>query len=212
MQAFSWFRQRKCPWKLRMLKGFFGKKHLNSFIFWTKVPSEWLVYFCGYPFDMLISLTLAFSFSPTLPFFFKKRFYLFIFRERGREGEREGKKHQRVVASLMPPIGNLARNPVMCPDWESNQWPFGLQACDQSTEPHQPGLRCLFFLIFKKKFYCYSITVVCIFSLSLHLNPPPSPASTLPLDFVHVSFIVVPVKPSPHCPLCTPLWLLLDCS
>ena len=25
------------------------------------------------------------------------------------------------------------------------------------------------------------------------LNPPPSPTSTLPLDFVHVSFIVVPV-------------------
>ena len=43
-------------------------------------------------------------------------------------------------------------------------------------------------------------------------NPPPSLASTLPLDFVHVSFIVVPVIPSPHCPLPTPLWLLLDCS
>ena len=35
-------------------------------------------------------------------------------------------------------------------------------------------------------------------------NPPPSPTSTLPLDFVHVSFIVVPVIPSPHCPLPTP--------
>ena len=42
--------------------------------------------------------------------------------------------------------------------------------------------------------------------------PPPSPASTLPLDFVHVYFIVVPENPSPHCPLPTPLWLLLDCS
>ena len=27
-----------------------------------------------------------------------KRFYLFIFREQGREGEREGEKHQCVVA------------------------------------------------------------------------------------------------------------------
>ena len=27
-----------------------------------------------------------------------KHFYLFIFRERGREGEREGEKHQCVVA------------------------------------------------------------------------------------------------------------------
>ena len=42
-------------------------------------------------------------------------------------------------------------------------------------------------------------------------NPPPSPTSTLPLDFVHVSFIVVPVIPSPHYPLPTPLWVLLDC-
>ena len=29
------------------------------------------------------------------------------------------------------------------------------------------------------------------------LNPPPSPTSTLPLDLVHASFIVVPVIPSP---------------
>ena len=43
-------------------------------------------------------------------------------------------------------------------------------------------------------------------------NPPPSLASTLPLGFVHVSFIVVPENPSPHCPLPHPLWLLLDCS
>ena len=65
--------------------------------------------------------------------------YLFIFKDRGREGEREGKKHHRVVASHMPPTGDLARNPGMCPDWESNQQPFGSQACAQSTELHHPG-------------------------------------------------------------------------
>ena len=43
------------------------------------------------------------------------RFYLFIFRERRREGEREGEKHQRVVASCTPPTGDLACNPGMCP-------------------------------------------------------------------------------------------------
>ena len=73
---------------------------------------------------------------------FSKRFLflkiLFIFRERGREGEREGEKHQCVVASCMPPIGDLACNPGMCPDWESNQWPFGSQAHAQSMELHQP--------------------------------------------------------------------------
>ena len=43
----------------------------------------------------------------------KKRFYLFIFRERGREGEREGEKHQCVVVSTCPRMGT---------------WPAG-QAC-----------------------------------------------------------------------------------
>ena len=61
------------------------------------------------------------------------------FRQRGREGEREGEKHQCVFASHMPPIGDLACNPSMCPDWESNQRPFGTQACAQSTESHQAG-------------------------------------------------------------------------
>ena len=32
------------------------------------------------------------------------RFYLFIYRERGRKGEREGEKHQCVVASQAPPL------------------------------------------------------------------------------------------------------------
>ena len=51
---------------------------------------------------------------------FLKMFYLFIFTERGREGERGGEKHQCVVASHAPPTGNLACNPGMCPDWELN--------------------------------------------------------------------------------------------
>ena len=78
--------------------------------------------------------------NPAIYLFFK-RFYLFIFRERGWEGEREGEKCQCVVTSCLSPTGDLACNPGMCPDWESNQWPFGLQAGAQSTEPHQPGLK-----------------------------------------------------------------------
>ena len=58
----------------------------------------------------------------------KKDFYLFIFREKGRQGENEGQKHT-------PPSGDLAHNPGTCPDWKSNQWPFGSQASTQSTEP-----------------------------------------------------------------------------
>ena len=52
-----------------------------------------------------------------------------------REGEREEEKHQCVVASLVPPTGDLAPNPGMCPDWELHQ-----QLLVQSTEPRQPGL------------------------------------------------------------------------
>ena len=53
--------------------------------------------------------------------FFKKRFYLFIFRERAKEGERKGEKHQCVVVSHVPPTRDMACNPGMCPDWELNR-------------------------------------------------------------------------------------------
>ena len=76
------------------------------------------------------------------------RFYLFTFRERGKEGEREGEKHQCVAAFHTPPTGALAHNPGMCPNWESNQQPFGLQAGTQSTEPHQPGQVALFLITY----------------------------------------------------------------
>ena len=52
------------------------------------------------------------------------RFYLFIFRQRGREGEREGMKHQCVVALSVPPLGDLGPNPGICPHWESTSDPL----------------------------------------------------------------------------------------
>ena len=64
---------------------------------------------------------------------------LFIyFRQRGWE-EEGGVKHQCVVASHVPPTGDLASNAGMWPDRESNQGPFGWQAGAQLTEPYQPG-------------------------------------------------------------------------
>ena len=77
--------------------------------------------------------------------YFFLRFYVFIFRERGREGEREREKHKCVVASHAFPTGDLACNPGMCPDRESNRQPFGSQARAQSTELGQPGLNLFFF-------------------------------------------------------------------
>ena len=61
------------------------------------------------------------------------RFYLFIFRQRGREGEREGEKRRCVVASPVPLTGDLACNPGMCPDWDSNQRPLTLCVLDRKA-------------------------------------------------------------------------------
>ena len=55
---------------------------------------------------------------------FFKNLFIYFFGVRGRQGEREGEKHQCVVASCMSPTENLARNPGMCPDWESNSDPL----------------------------------------------------------------------------------------
>ena len=49
--------------------------------------------------------------------FFKDFIYLFL------EKEEEREKHKCVIASPAPPTGDLARNPGMCPDWESNWQP-----------------------------------------------------------------------------------------
>ena len=74
---------------------------------------------------------------------FKKGF-IYLFLERGREGEREGEHHHCAVASYTPPTGDLAHSPGMCSDWELNQQPFVLQVGTPSTEPHQPGWYYLF--------------------------------------------------------------------
>ena len=60
--------------------------------------------------------------GPKMDFFKKilKKDCIYLFFERGREGEREREKHQCVVASCTPPTGDLACSPGMCPDWESN--------------------------------------------------------------------------------------------
>ena len=70
-------------------------------------------------------------------FCFNDSIYLFL--ERGEGREKEGEKHQCVAASRAPTTGDLAHNPGMCPDWESNQRPFDSQAGTQSAEPGRPG-------------------------------------------------------------------------
>ena len=82
------------------------------------------------------------------PFLGEKFIFLKIiyFRQRGREGER-GETHQRDCLSHAPYWGpGLTSNPGMCPNWELNRRPFGLQSGAQSIEPHQPGQK-FYFLI-----------------------------------------------------------------
>ena len=65
--------------------------------------------------------------------FFKKIFYLFIFRVRGREGERGRETSMPLTCPLLgtwPATQACAGN--------RTQRPFGSEAGVQSTEPHQP--------------------------------------------------------------------------
>ena len=70
---------------------------------------------------------------------FKNMLFIYFWRE-GREIEKERERNINMWLPLAcPPTGDLAHNPGMCPDWESNLRPFGSQSSAQSTAPHQPG-------------------------------------------------------------------------
>ena len=100
--------------------------------------------------------------TPARAIFLCLRFYLFTFREWGREGEREGEKLQCVketfVASHISPTGDLACNSGMYLDWELNWQPFGLQAGTQPIEPHQPG----HIFVFLRSINYFMFTRLCI--------------------------------------------------
>ena len=53
---------------------------------------------------------------------------------------------------LTPPTGDLAGNPGLCPDWESDWQHLGSQASAQSTEAHQPRLGS-FFCVSSRAFF-----------------------------------------------------------
>ena len=69
----------------------------------------WILNLC------ILLIFLKIKYSGLKKYFLKNGFlgfflkiYLFIFREKAREGEREEGKHQCVVASRAPPTGDLA--------------------------------------------------------------------------------------------------------
>ena len=70
--------------------------------------------------------------------------YLFIYRSRGRKGEREGETHwcerETLIGCLLYALSQgLTHSPGMCPDQEPNRWPLSLWEEVQPNEPHQSG-------------------------------------------------------------------------
>ena len=86
------------------------------------------------------------------------KYFIYLFLERGREGEREGEKPQCVVASHAPPTGDLAHNPGMCPNWDSNQRSFGLQAGAQPLSHTSQGEIVVFFYLNKILISCFVVS------------------------------------------------------
>ena len=122
--------------------------------------------------------------------FFKDLINVFIFKERGREGEREGEKHQS-FPSHIPPTGDPAHtpptvpacNPGMCPVWQLNPQPFSSQARAQSTEPHLPGLTVISYCL-----GCLTMSILFIYiyfgNLCIHTHTH--------IHSIHWSYISVP--------------------
>ena len=111
-------------------------KTLRNLIYCKKLTGGGGKKYCEAKLESFLHTTWSRSYG------FLKRFYLFLGRREGREKERERNTdvwEKQLVASCTPPTRDLACKPGTCPDQESNQRPFSLQAGSQSTEPHQPG-------------------------------------------------------------------------
>ena len=121
--CFLWIQVCKCPWQES-----WSLLDVEDIV----TPMQSGLSGAHFPWSPEICMKIYFCSLPYTRFFLK---VLFIFRQRGREGEREEEKHQCVVASWASTTGDLAHNPSMFPDSELNQWPFGSQAITQSTEP-----------------------------------------------------------------------------
>ena len=68
----------------------------------------------------------------------------FLFFREGKGGRKRGRETSVCCCLSWTPHQEAGpHNPGMCPDWEPNQWSFGLQSSAQSTEPHQPGKPCV---------------------------------------------------------------------
>ena len=70
---------------------------------------------------------------------FKRFFKIYLFLGRGERREKERERNINVWLPFTHPYWRPSPQPSTCPDWESNQRPFGSQAGSQSAEPPSQG-------------------------------------------------------------------------
>ena len=96
--------------------------------------------------------------------------FIYLFLERGREGERE--KHQCVVASRAPPTGVPVHNHGMCCDWESNLSPLVLSPALNPLSHTSQGSYTVFpvrmMLSFAKRVLCSALLPQWLVEVSEH--------------------------------------------
>ena len=104
-----------------------GKKNGSS-----QGPILWLFDPCSHSISVIQLHKWYLSVRNKVVSFLFKRFYLYIFRERGREGERHRCVREISVGCLLyTPNWGLVCHPGMCPNEESNQQLCSLQDEDQ---------------------------------------------------------------------------------
>ena len=104
-----------------------------------------------------------FGFVPVVIYLFL-RFYLFIFRQRGREGETKGEKHQCVVASctLTRDLAQQPRHVLWLGIEPATLW-FTAQSVLSPLRPTSQSIIIYFFILKSTKNYYESRCMVCVF-------------------------------------------------
>ena len=144
--------------------------------------------------------------------YFLKRFYLFLFLERGRGREQEGEKHQRVLPLKHPILGTWTATQawVLTGNQTSNLWFKGRCLIHWAIPFRADILKSYFFRVTKSRSDCvpwlsiYQSINLCIypsiihhlsFHPSTHLSVHPSMCISIwliifPLSFLELDFIV----------------------
>ena len=124
-------------WNISEISLGISRTHASASYYSVRYPC-WLVHCCSGFLSIFLSLWLILLFF-FYPLFFDVSFFkdfIYIFLERGREGGREGKKHQCVVARCVPPTGDLAHNPDICPNLGIEPATLWFTGRHSATEPH----------------------------------------------------------------------------